>query len=412
MPTAFADMAGRNGIDSHTAYTGLMINNLFVVLAALVTPLIIGCIGIRASLVLGSMCTIPINLALFYPYNYTIYLGQAINGIGNALSRALSLQFLTLNSNKGNMARNSGIHWMIFMSCIFFGNLVLYFGIGNRDVLDDGSRQVIAGAMTAMCVLGCVLYCFTIAPPEQDEEQEPLLHKQKASESDSSVTSSSDDLNDISVSISEDNEKELRGLDYFFSTLRPMFQKKNIYLLLPLCSTGIYSQLYAPLLPAYIGEIFPARSLVAGFGVFVGLGEMLGGRVAGKLVNVIGFKRASFIVTCLGTIIFTLIAFMFPLIHNIDPAIPPNVIANNALAVCIGVVDVSNNVVITTAIGLVYRNNSAQAFVLVVIMMNASGIVRFLMMSYLPLFAIVSVNVVGLWGACVSTCLIKCAKDK
>ena len=35
-------MAGRNGIDSHTAYTGLMINNLFVVLAALVTPLIIG----------------------------------------------------------------------------------------------------------------------------------------------------------------------------------------------------------------------------------------------------------------------------------------------------------------------------------------------------------------------------------
>ena len=27
---------------------------------------------------------------------------------------------------------------------------MLYFGIGNRDVLDDGSRQVIAGAMTGI----------------------------------------------------------------------------------------------------------------------------------------------------------------------------------------------------------------------------------------------------------------------
>ena len=33
-------MAGRNGVDKHTAFTGLMINNLFVVIAAFLTPFI------------------------------------------------------------------------------------------------------------------------------------------------------------------------------------------------------------------------------------------------------------------------------------------------------------------------------------------------------------------------------------
>jgi hypothetical protein len=28
------------------------------------------------------MCSIPITLALFMPYNFTIFIGQAINGIG------------------------------------------------------------------------------------------------------------------------------------------------------------------------------------------------------------------------------------------------------------------------------------------------------------------------------------------
>jgi len=254
-------------------------------------------------------------------------------------------------------------------------------------------------------VLGCVLYCFTKPVPEQGpEEEEPLLVKDiECSVSDSEVGS---DVGSVS------SESDETGLAYFVSTLRPMFQKKNLYLLLPLCSTGIYSQLYAPLLPAYIGTIFPSRSLVASFGVFVGLGEMLGGRVAGRLVNILGFKKASVLVTLVGTGIFTLIAFMFPLVHSIDSALAPSVVANNALAVAIGIADVSNNVIITTAIGLVYRAHSSQAFVLVVIMMNASGIVRFLMMSYLPLCAILSVNVVGLWAACVSICCIKCDKDK
>ena len=40
------------------------------------------------------------------------------------------------------MARNSGIHWMIFMSCILFGNTVLYFGIGDKKFLDDDTRMV------------------------------------------------------------------------------------------------------------------------------------------------------------------------------------------------------------------------------------------------------------------------------
>lgn len=42
-----------------------------------------------------------------------------------------------------------------------------------------------------------------------------------------------------------------------------------------------------------------------------------------------------------------------------------------------GIIDVSNNVILTTAIGTVYKNDSAQIFTLVVLMMNSSGIIRY-----------------------------------
>eukprot|EP00116_Pleurobrachia_bachei_P002153 sb/3462415/ len=200
--------------------------------------------------------------------------------------------------------------------------------------------------------------------------------------------------------------------------------------------SGIYSQLYTPLIPSYIGMLFEQRSYIAEFGIFVGIGEIVGGQIAGRVVSRLGFKRSSVLVTLLGVTAYTVIAFMFPLFYNSAPVIEPNRWANNALGICIGialtdlsrcgfmnvidsrttpslllknylkpipsysgVIDVSNNVIITTAIGTVYKDNSAQIFTLVVLMMNSSGIIRYLMMSYLPLVAIVTVNIVALVGS-------------
>ncbi|KAL5247599.1 hypothetical protein ACHWQZ_G019468 [Mnemiopsis leidyi] len=386
MPTAFSDMNGRNGVDKHTAFTGLMINNLFVVIAAFLTPFLMKLVGMRLSLIVGSMCSIPITLALFVPYNMTILIGQAINGIGNAFSRAVSLQFLTENSTTAKMARNSGIHWMIFMSCILFGNTVLYFGIGDRRFLDDVTRMKVAG----------------LDYEDEDKEEQPILSK-KASFS--SCSSSSASYLDSEGKPEDFDETTLFG--QLRASLRPLFKWKNTYLLLPLCSTGIYSQLYTPLIPAYIGILFEERSYVAQFGIFVGLGELLGGRPAGKIVDRIGFKKAAVITTFMGVIAYILIAFMFPLYYShTPPTLYPSRWGNNALGIAIGIIDVMNNVIITTAIGTVYKDDSAQIFTLVVLMMNSSGIIRYIMMSYMPLVAIVTVNVVGLVGSCGSLLLI------
>ena len=51
----------------------------------------------RLSLILGSMCSIPITLALFMPFNITILIGQAINGIGENLSILSSFICLVAN---------------------------------------------------------------------------------------------------------------------------------------------------------------------------------------------------------------------------------------------------------------------------------------------------------------------------
>lgn len=402
MPTAFADMMGRNGIDGHTAFTGLMINNMFVVLAAIFTPFLIELLGLRLCLVLGSLATIPINLALLLPFNFTIFIGQAINGIGNALSRAVSLQFLAANSTKENMARNSGLHWMIFMSCILFGNLVMLLGIGDKLTLDDNTRMVIAGTLASMCALGSVLYCFTKPIPSDEITEETPLNKD--------FTSDKSSASSLSLSSEEGATADTKTSTMwakFRASLEPLLQKKNLYLLLPLCTTGIYSQLYTPLIPAYIGILFDQRSFIAEFGIFVGIGEILGGRLAGRFVDAVGFKRAACIVTACGTVIYALIAAMFPLFLDLDPVIYPNHWADNTLGVFIGVIDVSNNVILTTAIGTVFKESSTQIFVLVVMMMNISGVVRYIMMSYFPLVAIVTVNVVGLWGSALSLCLIK-----
>lgn len=135
----------------------------------------------------------------------------------------------------------------------------------------------------------------------------------------------------------------------------------TIYLL-----PGIYSQLYSPLIPCYIGILFEERSFIAEFGMFVGIGEIVGkyftvqtriytytriyytriytyshdiipgGRLAGKLVAYLGFKKSSILVTLLGVLMFVLIAFMFPLFYSSAPIIYPNHWWNNVLGVAIG----------------------------------------------------------------------------
>ncbi|OQV20087.1 putative UNC93-like protein MFSD11 [Hypsibius exemplaris] len=83
-------------------------------------------------------------IAIFLkPFYGTLYAGSVLVGVGAAVLWTAQGMFLTVNSDKQTMARNSGLFWALFQSSYVIGNLFFFLYLRGQEDITDGSRMVI-----------------------------------------------------------------------------------------------------------------------------------------------------------------------------------------------------------------------------------------------------------------------------
>ncbi|VEN47295.1 unnamed protein product [Callosobruchus maculatus] len=96
-----------------SAYYSLGIIYVFFSVFNWSTPSVISVIGPKFSMLLGGITYVLFILSFLIPKSWLLYLVSAVIGIGAALIWTGQGNYLTLNSTKAKISRNSGIFWAL-----------------------------------------------------------------------------------------------------------------------------------------------------------------------------------------------------------------------------------------------------------------------------------------------------------
>lgn len=100
-------------------------------------------------------------VTFLFPNNWLLYISSAVLGAGAAITWTGQGTFLARCSDSGTISRNSGIFWALLQCSMFFGNLFVYYQFQNKDHIDEETRTLVIGVLTAVAVLG-VLFLATL----------------------------------------------------------------------------------------------------------------------------------------------------------------------------------------------------------------------------------------------------------
>ncbi|GMR45018.1 hypothetical protein PMAYCL1PPCAC_15213, partial [Pristionchus mayeri] len=112
-------------VSAHAGFYGAGMCTVFFMLASLVSPCVLGVLGSKYTLLLGSLL-FTVHLASFQYIHYLpYYITSAGIGIGYALFYSGHGGYLTEHSTKKTIERNSALTWALATSCMIAGGGVL-----------------------------------------------------------------------------------------------------------------------------------------------------------------------------------------------------------------------------------------------------------------------------------------------
>lgn len=89
--------------------------------------------------------------------------------------------FLTLNSTKETMSRNSGVFWALLQCSLLFGNIFVFKMFGEEDTISERIRMWTYGVLTTVGVLGTLLLLALrnsrndVQPDSDDNSRKPII---------------------------------------------------------------------------------------------------------------------------------------------------------------------------------------------------------------------------------------------
>ncbi|KAK6643081.1 hypothetical protein RUM43_004584 [Polyplax serrata] len=179
---------------------------------------------------------------------WLLYVMSALIGFGAAIIWTGQGNYLILNSDKSTIGRNSGIFWAMLQCSMFFGNIFVYFQFQDKD-LTLSNINVVFIVLGIVSALGIGFLC-ALRPPGviTDEVEQPT---------------------------------EKGALNALKNSFKLFTTKEMLLLLVTFFYTGIELSFFSGIYSTSIGftKEFKdkAKSLVGLSGVFVGVGEVLGG---------------------------------------------------------------------------------------------------------------------------------------
>ncbi|XP_068434144.1 UNC93-like protein MFSD11 isoform X2 [Clinocottus analis] len=271
---------------------------------------------------------------------------------------------------------------------LFFGNLYIYVAWHGHAHITDKDRQTVFISLTVISLVGCFLF-FLIRQPDPEpappEGAEALLQAESTD----------------SCSLSSASRPSLwsQAREAFVKACKMFTTKEMLLLSVSIGYTGLeltfYSGVYGTCIGAMTSFGHDAKSLIGISGIFIGIGEILGGGVFGMLNRCRRFGRNPVVLLGLIThyvaffLIFLNIASDAPIAPeegtHLQAYITPSVGVALLCSFLLGLGDSCFNTQLLSIIGFTFRDNSAPAFAVFFFIQSIMAALAFFYSNYLLL---------------------------
>ncbi|XP_067914225.1 UNC93-like protein MFSD11 [Heterodontus francisci] len=382
-----------------SGYTSLAI--IYTVFSAsnLLTPSIVALLGAQLSMFISGLVYSAYVAVFIEPLTWSFYLASVIIGVAAAVIWTAQGNCLTVNSDENTIGRNSGIFWALLQFSLLFGNLYIYFAWKGEKHISDHNRRTVYTALTVISVVGSVLFILLRKPVSEVLPVEEEI---------------SDDESDTPL---RPQGHRSQAIDAFRSAIHIFFTKDMLLLSVSIAYTGLeltfFSGVYGTCLGAtnHFGD--EAKSLIGLSGIFIGVGEVIGGATFGLLnkflSKYLGIGRNPVVLLGLlsHVIAFYLIFLNVPGDAPIVPdegtnrvsyLIPSKTIAM-ACSFLLGLGDSCFNTQLLSILGFMYSQESAPAFAVFKFVQSICAAIAFGYSNYLLLqWQLLILGVAGFFG--------------
>ncbi|XP_078096462.1 UNC93-like protein MFSD11 isoform X2 [Mustelus asterias] len=361
---------------TNTSFSGSGYNSLAIIYGVfaasnLVAPSVVAVVGPKMSMVFSGVIYSGYVVSFCKPMAWSFYITSILIGFAAAVLWTAQGSFLILNSDCTTINRNTGTFWALLQCSMLFGNLYVYLQWRDTIVILDHDRSTLFIVLSVISLAGTILLL--------------LLRNIKHVENSSEIN---DPLLQDSWLL---KEKVMSTMDQIMSEFRSMlrlFCTKNMLLL---SVTIVYSRLvltfYSGVYGTCIGatrEFGPvAKGLIGLSGIFIGIGEILGGGIFGLLCVNNQFRRTSAIL--LGVIVHLLAFYLIFLIipddapiegvtrKHYEPYLFPSPAAALVSSFLLGLGDSCFNTQLYSILGILYPQQSGPAFAIFKFIQAHSG---------------------------------------
>ncbi|XP_072029983.1 UNC93-like protein MFSD11 [Amphiura filiformis] len=250
------DSQAHNETDTKSAngYYSLCIVYSVFAAANWIAPSIVTAIGPRLAMFLSAIVYTGFIAVFLKLKAWALYMMSAILGLAAAVIWTAQGNYLTLNSDKETMPRNSGLFWAMFQCSYLFGNLLIYFEFQGQEYIKADVRTTVYTILTVVCGVGVLLFLLLKKPPDTE------MH-----------------------SVNEDSgEGDPEGPLHSIKRAFQLFKMKEM-VLLEICFfyTGLELTFFSGVFGTCVGNVVHfgnnAESYIGICGILIGAGEVVGG---------------------------------------------------------------------------------------------------------------------------------------
>ncbi|CAK9815980.1 UNC93-like protein MFSD11 [Anthophora plagiata] len=387
------------------AYTSLAIIYAVFATCNWIAPSYISMTGPRVAIFTGACCYVFYIVSFLWPQDALLYGASCIVGLGAALIWTGHGQYLTENSDSETMSRNAGIFWAIFQTSMFAGNLFVYFIFTDSEI-HASTRQIVFSSLTGLAVIGtCLLGTL------RRISRSIILGEAEG------VSSADKELR-----IPEPpREKPLLAAWHALTDAFALFvMPKMLLLSLTFIYTGLVLTFYSGVYSSSIGftkAIGDSRkSLVGLSGIFIGIGEVIGGALFGifssKVSRVCGVWAVVIIGFFMHLFAFVTIFINLPKdspFENTDSIgyINPSSVLAMVGSLTLGFGDACFNTQVYSLLGLLFVQKSASAFALFKFCQSVAAAISFSYSSVLNLYVQLLILTITIVIGTVAFCFVE-----
>ncbi|NXG16453.1 MFS11 protein, partial [Grallaria varia] len=385
-----------NNTDFHgSGYTSMSI--IYGVFSAsnLLSPSVVAIVGPQFSMVVSGIFYSLYIAVFIQPATWAFYTASVFIGIAAAVLWTAQGNCLTVNSDENTIGRNSGVFWALLQFSLFFGNLYIYFAWQGKTHISESDRRTVFIALTVISLVGTVLFF--------------LIRKQE----DTKAPGDEDSTNEILGESSSARSKMMRAVAAFKKSITLSFTKEMMLLSVTTAYTGLELTFFSGVYGTCIGAVnkfgSEEKSLIGLSGIFIGVGEILGGGIFGLLSKNSRFGRNP--VVMLGILVhfiaFYLIFFNMPNDAPIAPMEGTDQVAymvpsKEVAMLCsflLGLGDSCFNTQLLSILGFLYSEDSAPAFAIFKFVQSICAAVAYFYSNYFLLqWQLLIMVIVGFFG--------------